>query len=150
MNIEIHTEQASLSDLDEIMGIEHTSFGADAFSRQQMAYLVSHAKGVFLIARYNKKIAGYISFTTSNRHNTGRIYSIAVNPEYRACGIGGVLLRKTIEFAHQKGLRSIFLEVRTDNSTAISVYEKNGFTKRSIKPEYYHDGADAYSMVLLL
>lgn len=144
----VNIKQASFADLNKIMEIEYTCFGEDAFSRQQMAYLISHAKGIFLIAKYDNETIGYVSFTTSDRHNTGRIYSIAVNPEYRTCGIGGILLNKTIEYAETKKLRAIFLEVRTDNSAAISVYEKKGFVKRSVKPEYYHDGADAYSMVL--
>lgn len=143
----VNIKQASFSDLNEIMEIEYTCFGEDAFSRQQMAYLITQAKGIFLIAEYDSKIAGYISFTTSKRHHTGRIYSVAVLPEYRTCGIGGILLNKTIEYAETKKLNAIFLEVRTDNAAAISVYEKKGFVKRSVKPGYYHDGADAYSMV---
>jgi len=148
MSVDIYTGKASLSDLEKIMKIENACFGADAFSRQQMAYLISHAKGIFLVAKYDDKIAGYISFITSKRHNTGRIYSVAVMPEYRNYGVGGKLLNKTIEYAIQKELNAIFLEVRTDNLTAISIYEKKGFTKRFIKPNYYHDGADGYSMVL--
>lgn len=150
MNIQIHIDRASLSDLNEIMLVEATCFGEDAFSRQQIAYLISHAKGIFLKVIYDKKVIGYISFPTSERHHTGRIYSIAVVPGYRNYGVGGKLLDQTIEYATQKQLKAVFLEVRTDNSAAISVYEKKGFVIRSIKPEYYHDGADAYSMVLYL
>lgn len=150
MNIEIHTQQATLLHLNEIMKIEHACFDMDAFSGQQMAYLISRAKGIFMIAKSDNRVVGYIAFITSERHHTGRVYSIAVMPEFRNSGVGGKLLEKVIEYASQKELKAVFLEVRTDNLVAISVYEKKGFTKRLVKPDYYHDGTAAYSMVLYL
>ncbi len=150
MNPDINVRQASFEDLDEIMKIEFACFDADAFSRQQIAYLIMRSKGKFLVAVHNNKIAGYISFITSLRHNTGRVYSIAVSPEHRGVGIANILMDKTIDLANVKKLRAIFLEVRTDNTVAIQLYEKKGFILRSVKRNYYHDGASAYNMVLRL
>ena len=135
-------------DLDDIMKIEHTCFQEDAFSRYQMAYLVTHSKGIFLVARHAGEIVGYISFITSNRHNTGRIYSIAVAPGHRGTGIAEALIDESIGYAHEKKLRAIFLEVRTGNTAAIQLYRKKGFKEHSVKQNYYNDGAPAYSMVL--
>ncbi|NDV82274.1 ribosomal protein S18-alanine N-acetyltransferase [Bacteroides sp. 51] len=148
MNTAILVERISLSDLSEVMEIENACFGVDAFSRRQMFYLMTYAKGTFLVARHDGQLAGYIALITSRRHNTGRVYSIAVSPQYRGQGVGSALLNKAIKYAHIIELKAIFLEVRMDNDSAISLYEKKGFTKRSIRLNYYEDGADAYSMVL--
>ena len=150
MNPAVLVERISLADLNGVMEIENACFGVDAFSRRQMLYLMTYAKGAFLVARHDGLLAGYIALITSQRHNTGRVYSVAVSPQYRGAGIGSALLDKAIKFARIMELKAIFLEVRMDNDSAISLYEKKGFVKRSVKLNYYEDGADAYSMVLAL
>ncbi len=143
-------KQASSEALDEVMEIENTCFGADAFSRRQIAYLITRAKGIFFIAEYNGMTAGYLSFIISRRHHTGRIYSVAVAPGHRGLGLADTLMDKTIAYAKEQNLRAVFLEVRTDNTAAIRLYEKKGFITRSVKQHYYHDGAPAYKMALFL
>ena len=143
-------ERISLTDLNDLMEIENACFGIDAFSRRQMLYLITQSKGIFLIAKHNNQIAGYVLLITSHRHNTGRIYSIAVSPQHRGKGIGEMLLDEAMKFVRNTGLKGIFLEVRTDNDAAISLYKKKGFVKRALKLSYYEDGADGYSMVIRL
>ena len=46
---------------------------------------------------------------------------------YRGLGIGGNLLRLTLEEAARRGLTRIELVVRTDNQPAIALYRRNGF-----------------------
>ena len=38
-----------------------------------------------------------------------------------------------------KGAEEVFLEVRSYNAAAISLYEKTGFTKISVRKGYYGD-----------
>ncbi|MDR1221553.1 MAG: ribosomal protein S18-alanine N-acetyltransferase [Tannerella sp.] len=143
-------KQASPGDLEEVMKIENTCFGADAFSRWQIAYLMTRAKGLFLVAEHNGVTAGYLSFIISRRHHTGRIYSIAVAPGYRGLGIADILMDKTIACANEKNLQAVFLEVRTDNTAAIRLYEKKRFITRAVKHNYYNGGVSAYRMALSL
>jgi ribosomal-protein-alanine N-acetyltransferase len=147
---DVTLKQASPGDLDEVMEIENACFGTDAFSRQQTARLMTRARGIFLIAEHNGATAGYLSFLTSRRHHTGRIYSIAVASGYRGLSIADILMNKTIDYANEKNLRAVFLEVRTDNTAAIRLYEKKGFITRAVKQNYYSDGTSAYRMVLFL
>jgi len=150
MNPDILIERISLEDLNDLMVIEESCFGVDAFSRRQMLYLMTRSKGCFLVAKHNGELAGYIVLITSRRHNTGRIYSIAVAKQHRGKSIAKTLLEKAIDYTRNAALKAIFLEVRTDNEAAISLYKKKEFVKRSLKLSYYEDGADAYSMVLHL
>ncbi|MET0070304.1 MAG: GNAT family N-acetyltransferase [Candidatus Thiodiazotropha sp.] len=52
---------------------------------------------------------------------------ITVLSGYRGRGIGGVLLDKVKEYAHQGGFRSIRLDVIDTNPRAKALYERNGF-----------------------
>lgn len=150
MNRDITIAQAAAGGAAEIYGIESACFAADAFSQRRIAYLISAAKGMFWVARTGGRIAGYLSLLTGGRHGNGRIYSVAVHPEYRGAGIAGALIDEAVEYSRRKHLKAIFLEVRSDNRAAISLYEAKGFRKRSVKKGYYADGADADSMVLYL
>lgn len=146
MNI-VHISPASLADLDAVQHIENTCFGEEAFHRQQLRYLIAQAKGVFLLAKKGDETLGYLSLTTSQRHHTGRIYSIAVLPSHRNLGLGKLLLQSALQSVRELQLRALFLEVRLSNQAAIALYESYGFVKRAEKKNYYLNGESAYSMV---
>jgi ribosomal protein S18 acetylase RimI-like enzyme len=55
------------------------------------------------------------------------VLGIALLPEFRRQGIGGRLIRQTLEAAQVFGLRRIELTVRENNSVAIELYKKFGF-----------------------
>jgi ribosomal-protein-alanine N-acetyltransferase len=42
-----------------------------------------------------------------------------------------------------RGAESMMLEVRADNSVAITLYERMGFERISTRTRYYADGTDA-------
>ena len=77
---------------------------------------------VFLVAENNSQILGYIGMYLSI--DEGEITNVAVSPEMRCHGIGGMLRKK-----RQRAARSgrIVLEVRCSNDSAIRLYERNGF-----------------------
>lgn len=75
------------------------------------------------------------------------IHTIAVAQSHRGRGYGHGLLSAMLEIADTCGA-SVFLEVRTDNDTAIALYERNGFVPAGIRRNYYQpSGADAYTMI---
>lgn len=55
------------------------------------------------------------------------ITSISVLKEWTGKGIAASLMKKCIEHAITSGMRQINLEVASDNTPAIRLYEKNGF-----------------------
>ncbi|MFV0554627.1 MAG: ribosomal protein S18-alanine N-acetyltransferase [Mangrovibacterium sp.] len=138
---------ASAADVADIWDLERTCFGIDAFSRAQLSYLVNHSNGIFLLAKVGEELAGYMSFLTNDGTHNGRIYSIAVSPDFRGRGVAQSLIDEMMDYARGRHLKNIFLEVRVNNHFAIALYQKNGFTLRRVKPGYYDDGEDAYSMV---
>ncbi len=56
------------------------------------------------------------------------------DPHYRGLGLGKRLLREAIQFAKEAGYQIIFLDTTNDLDTAISLYQKAGFTKCGEKP----------------
>lgn len=138
------------TDLAGILRIENACFGCDAFSRRQFRYLLSQARGIFRLALREDVPVAYMSMLTTARHPVGRIYSLAVVPECRGMKLAGRLMDEAIAYARSQGLEAVFLEVRTDNRPALSLYEKKGFVRHAVKKNYYPDGADAYSMVIRL
>ena len=55
------------------------------------------------------------------------ILGIALLPEFRRHGIGGRLMRQTLDAARDFGLRRVELTVRESNAVAIRLYKKFGF-----------------------
>ncbi|MCF3938974.1 ribosomal protein S18-alanine N-acetyltransferase [Gordonia tangerina] len=75
------------------------------------------------------------------------IHTIAVAPTHRGRGYGRALLAALLAVADECGA-SVYLEVRTDNDTAIALYEGTGFVRSGVRRNYYQpSGADAYTMI---
>ena len=62
------------------------------------------------------------------------VHTIGVDPAAQRGGIGGRLLSRVAELGAGG---APFLEVRTDNQPAITLYESVGFDRRS-RRRYYH------------
>ncbi len=73
------------------------------------------------------------------------IANIAVKKDFRLNGIGTKLLEALIDFS-RKHASSITLEVNTENTIAIHLYEKYGFESLGKRNKYYNNKFDAYIM----
>lgn len=149
MAADIRIDQATLSDLDAILVIEHACFDLDSFSKRQFVYLITKAKGVFYVVRFGGNVVAYASLVSNARTRNLRIYSIAVHPKFRGLKLAQLLMDQTFEYARSNRLKAITLEVKTTNIPAISLYEKYGFVKHCIRYNYYQDGSNAYGMRLV-
>jgi [ribosomal protein S18]-alanine N-acetyltransferase len=73
------------------------------------------------------------------------VQTIGVHPDEQGKGLGRHLLRNLIAGA---GDRAIYLDVRTDNAAAVSLYTSEGFTTIGLRRHYYQpSGADAFTML---
>jgi len=71
------------------------------------------------------------------------ILTIGVLPEYRQQKIASQLLTEMIEWASQKQITKIFLEVSAQNTAAQKLYQKFGFYQTGLRAGYYktHQGS---------
>lgn len=59
------------------------------------------------------------------------IANVAVHPEYRQRGIGGMLTQAALEHLRERGVHTAWLQVRDDNPVAYHMYRSLGFIERS-------------------
>ncbi len=76
------------------------------------------------------------------------VLNIAVHPEFRRLGMGGVLITEAISEARTNGAGVVTLEVRRTNLAARQLYRKFEFEERRLRRHYYGPGEDAIIMEL--
>ncbi len=135
------------SDFPYIMDIERKVF-KEHDPYLYMQFYESCNEG-FIVAEVNGIVVGYVvGYQISE--NTGRIFSIAVYPNYQNRGIGSTLLKEIIRVLRGYGVTNIILEVRQSNIRAKRFYERHGFVQIGIVKHYYSDGENAYLMKLVI
>lgn len=93
--------------------------------------LRAHPTTLVLLAVVDGRIVGiavcFFGFSTFRARPLLNIHDLAVLPEFRGQGIGGLLLGEVEKRARQRGCCKLTLEVRTDNQRACGLYECLGF-----------------------
>jgi ribosomal-protein-alanine N-acetyltransferase len=100
----------------------------------------------YVAARLDDELVGYAGVSRLGRKPPYEyeVHTIGVDKRFQGQGIGRVLLDRLLEIAEGG---TVFLEVRTDNVAAISLYESVGFAAVGLRKRYYRvSGADAYTM----
>jgi ribosomal-protein-alanine N-acetyltransferase len=135
-----------LTDLEEVMKIEKVSFpNRETWSKANFErFYRKYPKG-FIIAESKEKIIGYAIGELKNNIE-GEIVSLAVAPGWRRRGVGKKLTNFLISHFKEKGVKEIFLHVRTKNKAAISFYKTFDFKILKTEKKYFQNGEDAYLM----
>ena len=89
------------------------------------------------VANFNDKIIGYSVVSISNYD--AQILNLCVDKDSRGLGFGEKILDLLIEDIKSRGLNEIYLEVRSSNIQAISLYKKKGFELIGVRQNYYRD-----------
>ncbi len=88
-----------------------------------------------------RELTGYLIAVDSG--SCYHLVNLAVDPAHRHKGIARTMLRKLLRTALDNGKRSVQLEVRRSNRSAIKLYRSEGFVEVDVKPRYYEDNEDA-------
>jgi ribosomal-protein-alanine N-acetyltransferase len=146
----IKLREFSLSDLNEVLEIERASFPKkQVYSKSRFERYYQKCPESFIVAESENEVVGYTIGKLKNRvpaKPVAEIISLAVRPDFRQKGIGKELTNFLISHFKKRGVKEIFLEVRTENKTAISFYKNLGFTVLKTLKNYYRNGDDAYLM----
>ena len=97
---------------------------------------------------YDEQIAGYL--LTLNSIDFIDILTIAITPKFQQQGLGRELLDDLLQHLNQDKVRSIMLEVRVSNISAINFYQKYGFELIDTREKYYSNLEDAKILRLLI
>ena len=65
------------------------------------------------------------------------LFNIAIDPQKQGLGLGRQLLNELITQLRQKGILTLWLEVRESNKKAQALYDSLGFNQVDIRKNYY-------------
>lgn len=81
----------------------------------------------------------------------GELANVAVVPHLRGRGLGTRLLNGALDIARERGIKSVYLEVRASNERAAQLYRRLGFFDVGRRKGYYErPKEDALIMMLRL
>jgi ribosomal protein S18 acetylase RimI-like enzyme len=142
----VRVRRAELSDLDDLVALEQATFDSDQISRAQFRrHLDSDSARVLVASANHRRFLGTAMVFFRKGSRVARLYSIASLPEARGKGVGTALIDAAEAAARQRRCQSLRLEVRTDNDSAIRLYERLGYSRVGpVKKGFYEDGADAF------
>ncbi|OQB06828.1 MAG: ribosomal-protein-alanine N-acetyltransferase [Candidatus Cloacimonetes bacterium ADurb.Bin211] len=91
-------------------------------------------------------LQGYIVYHTVL--DEGVILNFAIDPKFQHQGLGTYLLKETLNYLIDNGIRMFFLDVRTSNMVAQDLYKKFDFHPIGKRKNYYSEPIeDAIVMV---
>ncbi|MBC7074923.1 MAG: ribosomal protein S18-alanine N-acetyltransferase [Syntrophomonadaceae bacterium] len=148
LNPDFIVRKMTAQDIDEVMGIEKSSFSLP-WARESYFAELRNDLAAYLVCEYEGKVAGYggIWVVLEEAHIT----NVAVSEQFRRSGIGKTLMCALEKIAREKKAARIILEVRPSNSAALTMYRGLGYVPAGIRKRYYYDnGEDAIIMVKYL
>lgn len=114
-------------------------YAAHRFSRDDFTYYFGNPNSITFVASEGGRPIGYvlgIVKQASLRH-VARVYSLAVDRQYRRQGIGTKLMTKFVAEARTRGCTVIYAEVAAANSTTLALFEGLCFSPVRRLPQYY-------------
>jgi ribosomal protein S18 acetylase RimI-like enzyme len=115
------------TEYEAIAALEQASFGGDSLRGDYVADIAQRATELRVLeGRAGKRLVGFVGLF-SEEGRTGKINPIAVHPEFQRRGLGEAMLRWSLAWFRQEGLRRARLFVISDNNAAIALYRKLGF-----------------------
>ena len=135
-------------DLDRILEIEVSSFGADAYDRNLFAEYTRKCGGLFLVAEWGTKVCAYAiaAISPGRIGSRAELVSMAVDPAFLGKGAASALMDSTLRRLRRRGIARLGLMVKVTNLRARAFYEKYGFRRLRRVSGYYEDGADGLSL----
>jgi len=144
MDVKIETATAKL--LDKLFEIEKQSFQKEAFTKQQISYLLTDYNAISLVARVGGEVVGFVIGRIDVARGTpyGHILTLETRASCRRMGVAQRLLSDLEAIFKEKGVSESRLEVREDNVAAIALYQKFGYERVGKLERYYGNAHGLY------
>ena len=133
-------------DIPDVQALEEQLFPVDRWSVEQFWSELAQPTRRYVVACDGDVITGYAGVFILPPD--ADVQTIAVSPAAQGRGLGARLLQELIGIAGVAGCRQLMLEVRSDNTAAIAMYDRFGFERISTRPDYYAPAVDALIMRL--
>jgi len=133
-------------DVEAVLRIEKSLFTHDPWTAEMFWSELAQVPESRLVwgAESGDEIAGFGSLRYVG--NEGDINTIAIDVKFQRRGFGNQLYLCMENAAQERGVRNLFLEVRSDNEPAHTLYVAQGFEQIETRKNYYGD--DAHALVM--
>lgn len=143
MQSAISVRPAGPEDLTALESIERRVFGSNRLSRRSLRYHIASQTTQLLVLVVGETVGGYSLVAFRKNSTRARLYTLALDPGLHGRGFGRALLGAAERAAKARGATTVRLEVRIDNQHAIELYDKAGYRRFDVIPNYYEDGYTA-------
>lgn len=130
----------TIDNVDQVVDLQNSCF-PDGWSKQSLLDGLNSQNLNGITAFDNDELLGFLTYSVNQ--DFAEFNDILVAPSKRRMGIANALMGEFINLVKPQ-TQKIFLEVRSSNENAQSLYYKWGFTKLSVRKKYYQDGEDAF------
>jgi len=123
-------------DLDQVLEIENLSFPVP-WPRESFLAELRNPLAQYIVAEEGFLIQGYAGVWLI--FDEGHITNVAVHPRTRGKRIGEMLLTTLVGSMCLNQVKSLTLEVRPSNKSALALYRRMGFEQAGRRKGYYSD-----------
>jgi ribosomal-protein-alanine N-acetyltransferase len=142
--------EATAFDLPVFVSLDKELFPYSPWSSAQYKEEFSSPTRHFVVALDDQQsIVGYAGVFAPGAAEAD-VLTVGVVPEHRGQGIAKALMAFITDWAKAQGSTAMMLEVKTDNSDAIGLYQSLGYAKLNVRKDYFGPGLDAQVMRLEL
>lgn len=128
---------ASPGDLPLLLEFEIACFPQQPWTEEALAGCFSDDRYLVLLLSVDETPVAYlIGWHVLDEAELARIGTL---PSYRGHGYGQVILEAALREWHRRSVRQVFLDVRSTNGPALSLYSKAGFNQVGLRRNYYPD-----------
>jgi ribosomal-protein-alanine N-acetyltransferase len=107
---------------------------------------VPNSRYFMVAANEQDQIVGYAAVLVVAPGVEADVLTVAVLPEYVRQGIATQFMGELEKWSQSKEASAMMLEVATQNTGAIALYEKLGYQTIATRKNYYGQGLDAFVM----
>ncbi|HNX57684.1 MAG TPA: GNAT family N-acetyltransferase [Spirochaetota bacterium] len=148
----LHMDKAITSEIGEIIdclndcALKDAYFSDDALTRAFIARAVANEE-LYVCKDASGTVTGFMIIDYAGMFSAfPYLKVIAVKPEVRRHGIGGMMLEYFEETGFARNTK-VFLCAGDFNHDAIRLYEENGYVKTGLIPSLYREGFDEHLMM---
>ena len=143
----ITINQMVLSDLEEIKDILFSDFD-NLWNYEIFKEELANNNSSYLVLRYDNKIVCYGGIKIVI--DEADVMDIVTKKDMRGNGFARILLNDLINLARKKKCTKVNLEVNSNNTNALHLYETIRFKQVGLRKKYYNNTDDAILMTLEL
>lgn len=131
----------ALENVSEIVKLQDKNNFTDGWNEKMLIDAFNSGNYVCFGERKEGELVAFIGISLSV--DTCDLEDVLVDSNHRRLGLAEKLINYTLDYAKSQHKQKMFLEVRENNSPAITLYQKLGFKKISTRKNYYSDGINA-------